>query len=687
MDSLTLRKLVEQVYRELSSRGHVVSMALREELSRTGFETERIAPNTLLWQVAYGVALKLILYGLVEKRFDLPSLSELDVNGLAEGFERAYKASKLMAFKPSWIDHGLSLIEPSRLRGILRRAVEEIKVYATSDELGRLYEELMPQEERRRLGEFYTPKPIAEFMVRWALREKGDYILDPGVGSGTFLTEALSRLESFGLKADEAVSQLYGVDINPLAVLMTSINILIRAPNARPRVFLADFLKLNPLSALCLGLERTSFSAVVCNPPYTRHHELLPSYKEEIARIVEVEAGEPLSRLSSIYVHFFIHAHCFLEEGGRTAFITPSEWMEADYGVALRKFLTKRMCVNSIVLFDEKALAFSGVLTRACITLASKEAPSKRTLLVEVKAWPPISDLIEVVEGGVEGDYTWGRARLCDLTSVDPSAKWTPLFKTVIVGVRPSFLTKLGALAKVSRGIATGANEFFTLSEDMVRVFKIEREYLRPVVAAARYLKGYDFTREDWESLRREGKKVYLLWCFKRKDELLGTSVLKYIEKGEERGFDKRYLTRHRRVWYWVEKRDPPDAFLVYMFRSGLRLVYNSARAHALNTLHCVYFDEEVREEASVKAVLAYLNSSTAFELAKGALRVYGGGMYKLEPEEAMEMPCIDPRELGPEWREGLAALFDELCSAARKGEESEVRRLLDKEVRGLLGL
>jgi hypothetical protein len=58
--------------------------------------------------------------------------------------------------------------------------------------------------------------------------------------------------------------------------------------------------------------------------------------------------------------------------------------------------------------------------------------------------------------------------------------------------------------------------------------------------------------------------------------------------------------------------------------------------------------------------------------------------MYKLEPEEAMEIPCIDPHKLSPEWRERLAALFDELCEATRKGRKDEVRQVIDEEVKRL---
>uniref|UniRef100_A0A7C1T1N6 Type II methyltransferase M.Eco57I C-terminal domain-containing protein n=1 Tax=Thermofilum pendens TaxID=2269 RepID=A0A7C1T1N6_THEPE len=68
-----------------------------------------------------------------------------------------------------------------------------------------------------------------------------------------------------------------------------------------------------------------------------------------------------------------------------------------------------------------------------------------------------------------------------------------------------------------------------------------------------------------------------------------------------------------------------------------MRAVLNEAGALAPNTLHCVYF----REKSYAKAVLAYLNSSVATELAQH--RIYGGGMRKVEPREAEKIPVPDP--------------------------------------------
>jgi hypothetical protein len=110
MNLFALRKLVEHVYKALSSKGLIALTGIREELAKTGFETEHVSSNTLLWQVAYGVVLKLILYGLAEKPYNLPSLSELNIGDLAKAFEEAYRASNLIAFKPSWIDRGYHLL-------------------------------------------------------------------------------------------------------------------------------------------------------------------------------------------------------------------------------------------------------------------------------------------------------------------------------------------------------------------------------------------------------------------------------------------------------------------------------------------------------------------------------------------------------------------------------------------------
>lgn len=389
-----------------------------------------------------------------------------------------------------------------------------------------------------------------------------------------------------------------------------------------------------------------------------------------------------------MHIYFFLHSLNFVKEGGRIAFILPTEWMESGYGRPLRYILSRKMNTEAIILYSEEGLAFPGVLTRASIVLAAKEPPSRKTLLVKIYTWPFTEELLRALERGY-GNYDWGHVRIIDLTSYDAyvSAKWTNLMLPEYTDFS-GILTRLGKVAKVVRGIATGDNSFFTLTESERLRYGIEAEYLVPVVTSPRNLKGYCFTREDWEFLKALGRKVYLLYCFKTKEELRGTRLLKYLERGERAGVPRRYTTRHRKVWYWMERRKPPDAFLVYMSRGPLRFVYNQAKALPLNTLHGVYFNDRVKaQEAMLKAILAFLNSDVAFEIARRELRVYGGGLYKVEPKEAEMPPVVDPGRIGGSEAQRLAELFAELCICSRDGEcsEAKAREALNLEVKKLL--
>ena len=112
---------------------------------------------------------------------------------------------------------------------------------ATRDLLKKLYQDLVPQELRHDLGEYYTPDWLAELL----LNEVGytgnpdDRLLDPACSSGTFLVLAIHRIldyaqDSMACRARgerELVSQilenLVGFDLNPLAVIAARTNYLL----------------------------------------------------------------------------------------------------------------------------------------------------------------------------------------------------------------------------------------------------------------------------------------------------------------------------------------------------------------------------------------------------------------------------------------------------------------------------
>jgi hypothetical protein len=116
-----------------------------------------------------------------------------------------------------------------------------------------IYEVFVPRELRHALGEIYTP----DWLAAHALDEIGwtpdDELLDPTCGTGTFILEALKRrlvrAHGSGDKptAAEALRGIYGIDLNPLAVLAAKASIVVvlasRLSSDRPitlPIYLAD---------------------------------------------------------------------------------------------------------------------------------------------------------------------------------------------------------------------------------------------------------------------------------------------------------------------------------------------------------------------------------------------------------------------------------------------------------------
>ena len=137
-----------------------------------------------------------------------------------------------------------------------------------------LYHEFVSETDRKLFGEFYTPDWLAEQMVVEVLdeewmkrsidqvydeRKDGVGVLDPACGSGTFLYHAAWRLASseylrehpYGKRADIICRLLNGIDIHPVAVEISKVNIERALPgnptegSSALQVYLGDSLQIH----------------------------------------------------------------------------------------------------------------------------------------------------------------------------------------------------------------------------------------------------------------------------------------------------------------------------------------------------------------------------------------------------------------------------------------------------------
>jgi hypothetical protein len=570
------------------------------------------------------------------------------------------------------------------------------------DVIGDLYTAWVPQDARRTLGQFWTPDPIAQLMTRWAIQSADDTVLDPAFGSGVLLLESLRRLHSLGSDVIPP-RQVAGVELSPLAFLMGLTNVLTHYSDARPRLQLDDFLVpkrespwtvKEPVATYAIGARQMAlpgvdmaaptafpeqFDAIVCNPPYTRHHHLPEAYKSSWAGVMKQEYGLKLSRFSSLFAYFFVQAARMLAPTGCMAFITPATVFEASYSRQVKAFIRQQLRLRAIITFDEALSVFDGVDTAGCITLVEGlgAPPGDTVTLVHINQWPGSIPILQAIERQDAVSSEWGNSRQVCFSELEPRHKWTVWGRGDGRWGDDRFVP-LSSLARIVRGIATGANNFFVLSDREVAEWDLGQANLQPVLTKTRLAPGYIFGHDDFDRLGFEGKKRWLLDLTAPVSP--GTPEARYIQHGEARGLHERSLVKTRSFWYAMEQRDPAPIYYTYLSRQRSRFIYNQTDVLALNVFLCIYpIPAVAQDETLLKALLAVLNSLASKDTLRLVGRTYGGDTVKVEPREMDRMPVLNPLALTRQERDNLASLFDQLCTADSRPAEQTIRQTIDE--------
>lgn len=135
------------------------------------------------------------------------------------------------------------------------------------DLLGEAWEQLLASRDRRVRGSHFTPRVVAEAVVRstFDFVPTGDEppsVLDPAVGGGAFLLAAARLLEDRGFSRARIVGRLHGVDIDPVAARVADAALELWSRGvARPKIVVGDTLTSKPL-------QFEQFDVIIGNPPF-----------------------------------------------------------------------------------------------------------------------------------------------------------------------------------------------------------------------------------------------------------------------------------------------------------------------------------------------------------------------------------------------------------------------------------
>ncbi len=489
---------------------------------------------------------------------------------------------------------------------------------------------------------------MADFLAGWAVRQCDDTVLDPGCGEGVFLLTAYHRLHKLGASAAQAIAQIYGVELEQCACEKTK-NALQQVSGLNiSGLACEDFFQVFPD---LLGPPRVD--AVLGNPPYVRYHHFTGDTRWRALKAVE-RAGVCLSRLTSAWAPYLVHAASFLKPGGRLAMVVPAELLQVDYAEPVRRFLLNHFANVTVVAFEERV--FPGALEDTVLLLAESDGQARGLRVVRLQNLEGLADLagefdrLPLRREGVE-EGKWTRFLLSD-ESID-------LYESLVqrADVRP-----LDELATVDIGVVTGKNDYFLLTETAVRWWEIEPRFLRPATPKARLMPGAVFTAEEWATLRDTGAPCFLLNCQEELAQAEKHRVWRYIADGVARGVHEGYKCRTRSPWYSVPGVRVPPAFLTYMAHEIPRLIANYAGAANHNLIHGVYFEDDQPEAVALR-VASFYNTLTMLS-AELVGRSYGGGVLKLETKESERIQLIEPAD--EDTRERLFAALDQIDAHLR---------------------
>ncbi|HPF41055.1 MAG TPA: N-6 DNA methylase [Phycisphaerae bacterium] len=461
-----------------------------------------------------------------------------------------------------------------------------------------------PTDARRKLGQVFTPSTVAEWMTAWACAHRPARILEPSAGDGVFIDEIERRLQ--GDTAWRPRVWAHEIDKGLRSIL--------RAPRRSFDLRLSgrDFV---------LDASRQRYDACVANPPYIRHHAL--SYDAGVYRAFDGMIGERISRMTNLYGLFLLRIWDRLDDAGRAAVIVPAEWLNADFGRPLKRYLLSENAIDGIVSFADDALIFGDALTTAVIMLLRRGRHADEPVRVAT-----LRDAAALAAFRFEEMAAIAHARL------DPSDKWT----NILAGGGEAFAdaAAMGTLADVadcSRGIATGANGYFTLTESERTGASIDPADVTPCITKAIHASANRFDSANWDALKRADRKVWLL----TPREPLNAAVEAYLERGCAMKIHARYLPSHRPVWYRPEKRAPAPIWAPVFVRGRFRFIHNAAEALNLTAFHGLY--PHNTSSAAIDALLGYLWSDAAQRAIGAQSRLYAGGLRKLEPRDVLSIP------------------------------------------------
>lgn len=458
------------------------------------------------------------------------------------------------------------------------------------------YTKIVNNEHIKSFGQYFTNNKVAHFMCSWA-SQTAKTMLDPAVGNSIFLckTKALNRTcKLYGYEIDKTILDYFG---NPSNATIKNNDYLLN-----------DWDK--------------KYDAIVCNPPYNRFQAI--TNRHEIVNTIFKNTGVKYSNYTNLYTLFLLKSIYQLTPNGKLAYIIPTEFLNSKYGTPIKEKLLNEHLIKAIINFENDQDMFFNATTTCCILLLD-HSKKNDIIFYNLKS---INELDKLTISSADKN-----AVSVSYNSITATEKWR-IYVKLEDRVNYQNLVDISKFCKISRGIATGANDYFCFSKSKLQKSNIPLSAVRKCICRSADVKNIFFSNDDFQQLSDDDKTVYLL------DKKESSEIEEYIKFGEKQGLPKKYLLSHRNPWYSMEQKETAPIWIASASRNNLKFVRNLTDVRTLSTFHSIFVHSDYIKDTNI--IFSYFLTPIAQQIIRENRKELGNRLEKFQPNDLNNAKMFD---------------------------------------------
>ncbi len=560
---------------------------------------------------------------------------------------------------------------------------------------------------RKEQGIYYTPTYIVNYIVKNTLGEllkkkkpnevEKLKVLDMACGSGSFLLKAFDTIDEYYKKRDKDYAQtkldieseaakitrkitilknnIYGVDLDPKAVEIAQLNLLLKAaetkhrlPDLRENIKCGNSLIDKNLSEDTRAFDWDTefkeimagggFDVIIGNPPYIKVQNIDEQQRKYFVK------HKNASGKFDVYLLFLEKSFQLVKEGGIIGFITPSNYLKAQYGKNIRSLLSKKVTIKAFIDFGDLKV-FSDATTYPSIIIFEKSKPDSQHKLryVKVKSLESqaIAELANALTRDLSLEFIESYGVMQSSLSENNWSLTNQKSSEILEKIKHKGNLTLGELSeRIFTGVQTSADKEYVIRSNDSRFSKIDKALLRP------YLFGKDVRR--WVTNFRNTFLIYPHEKHLGKTIAISPDEMKskysktwsYLNQPEiKRKLQARtYLmddivSGSREQWYevWCQ-RDPgwfsAPKILTPALSDKSNFVFDDGGHFFVSGSAGVYgimLKPEYARTGFYRFLLALLNSNLIDFFIRSISPMFSGGYYKYNTQYLAPIPVVIPTE------------------------------------------